>query len=122
MPATQSTRNIKRDWGGSSYSAAAALVDGQNGVRRGTVNVNLPNIAAGAVGTIDLAIAGAKTTDFAAVQPPAALTAGLVVISARVSAAGTLTVAVLNTTAGAVDEAAADWDYLLVGNDALTAS
>ena len=108
--------------GRSSYSAVGALVAGQNAIRRGSVAVDLPNIGAGAVGSVDVAIADAKTTDFAAVQPAAGIDDGLVPISAHVSADGTLTVKVLNTTGGGIDAASANWDYLLVGNDALAAS
>lgn len=80
----------------------------------GTVtSANPASIAAGAVGTVALTITGAKTTDLVFITSRAIAT-GLVVMEATVTADDTVTVGLFNPTAGAVDDAASDFDYLLV--------
>lgn len=94
----------------------AEIVDGVRGARvefgRATSD-NPASIAAGAEGTAVLTIAGADTDDIVFVTPRALL-AGLVVVEATVTAANTVSVKLLNTGGGALDDAASDYDYMLV--------
>lgn len=73
-----------------------------------TATLDFASIAAGAVGTLTTTVTGAATGDFALVSPPGNLTAGLV-HSAFVSAANTVTIRIINGTAGAIDPASATW-------------
>lgn len=83
-------------------------------VEFGTVTSSNPaSIAAGAVGTATLTISGADTGDLVFISSRAIAT-GLVVIEAYVSAANTVTIGLYNPTAGGVDDAASDYDYMLV--------
>lgn len=80
----------------------------------GTVTSDNPaSIAAGAEGTAVLTITGADTGDLVFVTARALL-AGLVVVEATVTAADTVSVKLLNTGGGALDDAASSFDYMLV--------
>lgn len=80
----------------------------------GTVtSANPASIAAGAVGTVALTITGADTGDIVFITSRAIAT-GLVVMEATVTSANTVTVGLFNPTASAVDDAASDFDYMLV--------
>lgn len=80
----------------------------------GTVTSDNPaSIAAGAEGTAVLTIEGADTGDLVFVTARALL-AGLVVCEATVTAADTVSVKLLNTGGGALDDAASSFDYMLV--------
>jgi hypothetical protein len=80
----------------------------------GTVTSSNPaSIAAGAVGTATLTISGADTGDLVFVSSRAIAT-GLVVVEAYVSAANTVTIGLYNPTGSGVDDAASDFDYMLV--------
>lgn len=74
---------------------------------------NPASIAAGAEGSAILTIAGAKTTDLVFVTPRALL-AGLAAVEATVTAANTVTVKLLNTGGGALDDVVSSYDYMLV--------
>lgn len=74
---------------------------------------NVASIAAGAEGSATLTITGADTGDLVFVTARALL-AGLVVCEATVTAANTVVVKLLNTGGGALDDAASDFDYMLV--------
>ena len=90
------------------FSAAGAQLE------FGTVTSDNPaSIAAGAEGTAVLTIAGAKAADLVFVTGRALL-AGLVVCEATVTADNTVSVKLLNTSGGALDDAASDFDYMLV--------
>lgn len=94
----------------------AEIVDGVRGARVefGRVTSSNPaSIAAGAVGTATLTITGADTDDIVFITPRA-IAAGLVVIEAVVTATDTVTVGLYNPTASGVDDAASDYDYMLV--------
>lgn len=83
-------------------------------VEIGTVtSANPASISAGAEGSVVLAITGAKTTDLIFVTPRA-LAAGLYVREVTVTDDDEVTVVLRNETAGAVDDAASDFDYILV--------
>lgn len=97
-------------------AAKAEIVDGVRGARVefGTVtSANPASIAAGANGTVTLAITGVDTTDLVFVNARS-LADGLLVVGATVTGTDEVTVDLVNTTAGAVDDAASDYDYVLV--------
>jgi hypothetical protein len=78
-----------------------------------TPSLDVASVAATTVADQTFTVSGLTTADTVFVNPPA-LTAGLLVTSARVSAADTLQVRFHNTTAVAVDEAAAVWRIVAV--------
>ncbi len=78
-----------------------------------TATLDFASIAAGAVGTLTATVTGAATGDFALAAPPGNLTAGLV-HSAFVSAANTVTIRLVNGTAGAIDPASATWGIAVI--------
>ncbi|WP_326646679.1 hypothetical protein OG884_18805 [Streptosporangium sp. NBC_01755] len=78
-----------------------------------TATLDFASIAAGAVGTLTATVTGAATGDFAIASPPGNLTAGLV-HSAFVSAANTVTIRIINGTAGAIDPASATWGIAVI--------
>lgn len=73
------------------------------------------SIAAGAVGTVTLAVTGAAVGD-TVMAHPRDLANGLVVESYSVSAADTVTARLFNPTAAAVDDVAQTWEYVLFKN------
>lgn len=77
----------------------------------GTVSVNPPSIAGGAEADVSVTITGAAAGDVVVLQPPAALTAGLYIVGVAVTATNTVTLRLYNVTGGAIDEAAATWNY-----------
>lgn len=79
----------------------------------GTVSIDLPNITTGATGTATATITGAKVGDLVFVQPPDTLLDGLALAGAAITAPDTLTVAVVNTTAGSLNDTPRDWAFLL---------
>ena len=59
-------------------------------------------------------VPGVLSTDYVvAVIPPATLNGGMHVLTARVTAANTVTVRLYNSTAGAVDVASGTWIFLI---------
>ena len=66
--------------------------------------VDPASIATGALGTVTVACPGARTGDVALASLPS-LNTGLTVANAYVSAADTVTIALRNTTGGAIDDA-----------------
>jgi len=79
-----------------------------------TVAVDPPSIAAGAKGTVDVAVTGAETDDYVIAIAPEALEAGLVPITALVTAANTVRIVLYNPTAAAIDGASRDWTIILI--------
>lgn len=71
------------------------------------------SVAATSVADQTFTVTGLTTDDTVFVNPPA-MTAGMNVGYARVSAADTLQVRFHNTTAVAIDEAAADWRIIAI--------
>lgn len=62
----------------------------------------------------DVTVTGVLATDVClAVIPPVALNAGLLVGFGRVKSANTVTVRLLNTTAGALDAASGTWRFVI---------
>lgn len=71
-------------------------------------------VASDAEGNVVLTIAGAKTADLVFVTARG-LAAGLVIVEATVTSANTVTLKALNATETAsIDDAASDFDYMLV--------
>lgn len=103
-----------------SVKADAGLAAGESGtlvtfIEKGTVSVDLGNITAGTSADTSVTVTGAATGDTVVMCPPAtAMTTGLVVGQAWVSAADTVKIRVYNESAGDIDEAAADWTYLII--------
>ncbi len=84
-------------------------------IKKGTVSVDPASIDTLAVGEVTVTVTGAAVGDAVIMHPPAAgLTAGLIVADARVSATNEVKVRIYNSTAGAVNEAAANWIYTLI--------
>lgn len=78
------------------------------------VSVNPASIAAGAAGDHAATVTGARVGDFVVARPPADLEAGLLVQGARVTAADTVTIRIVNQSGVSVDGVAKNWDFLLL--------
>jgi hypothetical protein len=119
MP-TQTAQQVKRQWGTSDTEVLKALVDSQPIFGEVSINpANLtPNTQAETTVSIAAALAAsgiaAAAGDLVFVQPPSTLEAGLVPVSARITATNTLGVTIRNTTAGAIDGAALTWTFMLI--------
>jgi hypothetical protein len=81
---------------------------------KGSVSVDPASIAANAMAVVDVAVVGAAVGDVVVMIPPADLTAGLLNGAAYVSAADQISVPIANMTAAPIDEAAADWSYIII--------
>lgn len=90
-----------------TFSAGGSITRVMSGTVAG---VDPASINAGAVGTVALTVTGVAAGDLCVMEPPAALEAGLVPISA-IASADTITVTLLNTSAAPIDGAARDWAY-----------
>ena len=84
------------------------------GIRFGTVAVDPPSIAANTTTNVTVTVNGLTTSDKAWVTPVNALEDGLVVESAEVTAANTLSIGIRNTTGAAIDGASRNWQYLAI--------
>ena len=84
-------------------------------VQVGTISVNPASVAAGARGTVEVAITGIGVGDQAFLNAQT-LEAGLVVTGCKATATDILTVYVHNTTAGGIDGAALTYDVLIIHN------
>lgn len=82
-------------------------------MKAATASLNFGSIGAGLAADLTITLTGAVAGDLVAVAAPAALEAGLS-YNAFVSAANTVTVRVMNNTAGAVDPAAANWTVAVI--------
>lgn len=85
-------------------------------VKKGTVTVDLPNVVAAANAVdVSITVTGAAVGDMVLLQPPAAaLTAGLQLLQAWVSATDTVKQRVYNPTGGDINEASGTWNYCLI--------
>lgn len=115
----QATQDVKREWGGGSLEAMAFLIDSLPIF--GEVAIDPANLAAAAQAETAVSIAAALPSgvsaaagDLVFVQPPSALEAGLICVSARISATNTLGVTLRNVSAGAVDGASRLWTFCLM--------
>lgn len=78
--------------------------------------VNLGSVAANTSEVETATVTGVKTTDMVFAEKPT-LEAGLVIGTCWVSAANTVSIQVINTTAGAIDAASETWRFFVVGLD-----
>ena len=87
------------------------MPEGTNSLRTGTCAVDPASIAAGTVGTAACTASGITSAAHVYLTPPTALEDGLVLEGAT-AGSGSITVSLLNTTAGAIDGAALTWSWL----------
>lgn len=108
-------RLVREDYArfGSDADAAAASTLGTPYTRKVTVPLDIAAVPAGGLVTQPVPVPRAKVGQVVGVKGPDALDAGLVV-GATVTAPGTVTVRVANTTGAAIDPAAGDWTVVLV--------
>lgn len=83
-------------------------------LKAGTVNIDPPSIGAGTKATVNVTISGAAVGDLVFLTPPETIETGLVYVGASVTAADTVTVALYNPTAAAIDGVSRTWRYLLL--------
>lgn len=74
--------------------------------------VDSANIAAGATVETAISMPGVEVGDVVEGNPRTALAAGIVKNTIRVTAAGSISLALTNITAGAIDPASAVWDFV----------
>lgn len=135
-PIALSSATISRPFGGTNIRLTGLVTDyttalgkaasvgsshpGPTTGDRQIVSVDLPSIAAGAIGTTTATVTGARTgalSDATSVtcSPPASfVAAGLVLLGCYPSANDTVTIAVQNPTGSAVDLAAANFAFWVV--------
>jgi hypothetical protein len=121
----QALRNVIRRWATAGFGLhpLGALVEEWNKDKYGEVAVNPPNLVAGARADVVVALPAGTAplgTEGVLVMPNAALEAGLVMQKAWISAVDQLTITVYNPTAGAIDGAALNWTYYIMGGASLT--
>ena len=91
---------------------ASSKVKALTSLKKYTAALNPASLATDAVNSTAVTVTGVASTDeLVAIHPAAALEAGIVIQSARVSATDTITVEVSNTSAGTVDAASANCDF-----------
>lgn len=78
------------------------------------VTIDLASVAAATSAEQTFTVPGLQTRDFVFVNIPSTLNNGLGIVGARVSAADTLALRVMNATAGALDAASATFTLLIV--------
>lgn len=83
-------------------------------ITKGTITVDPASLAADAVADTDVTLTGAATTDVIIVHPPGDLTADLEYVGSWISAANTVTIRLKNNSGGAIDEASAAWNFVLI--------
>lgn len=84
-------------------------------ISKGTLAVNPASIAANSYSTQTFPLSGAQIGDAVTLNVlPAGLTAGLLVLQYRVSAANTISITFQNANNSAIDEPAGTWNYLIV--------
>lgn len=82
---------------------------------KGTVTVDLASLATVSAADKSITITGALTGDIVILNPPTtAMTAGMLVCQAHVSASDTVKCRVYNSSGGTIDEASATWTYCLI--------
>lgn len=78
----------------------------------GTVTIDPPNIAANSQGTFAVTLNGVRVGDLIVLVPPQNIEAGLVYTGCGVTADNTVTVAMQNVTAAAINGTARTWGYI----------
>lgn len=76
---------------------------GPDAIRRQNTTISATTINSYTTGTVTFAFSGAATTDIVAASPTGAQTAGLGIVGCQVSAAGVVTLTVMNATAAAAN-------------------
>ena len=84
------------------------------GIRFGTVAVNPSSVPANTTVNISVTVTGLTTSDKVWVSVVNALEDGLVLESAEVTAANTLSIGIRNTTASAIVGVSRNWQYLAI--------
>lgn len=103
-----------------TLKAVGGLIAGSSGstitfIKKGTVTVDLDSLDTVTAADKTLTITGAVAGDIVILCPPAtAMTAGLLVCQAWVSAADEVKVRVYNGSGGTINEASATWAYTLI--------
>lgn len=101
-----------RDGFAFQYDLAARTVMAFTNFHEFTPSVDPPSIAAGTATDVAVTVTGVVTADHITAIPPAAIEAGLVLLTARASGTNTVTLRLHNSTAGAIDGAARTWNIL----------
>ena len=83
------------------------------GIKYDSAAIDFASVAAGETGSGTITVTGAAAGDIVVVNPPA-LTTGLGFAGAKVTAANTVTVYVVNASADAIDEGSATFTYLWI--------
>jgi hypothetical protein len=84
-------------------------------ILKGTVTVDLADLATVTAADKTMTITGAAAGDIVVLNPKtAALTAGMLIAQAHVSATDEVTVRVYNASGGSINEASATWYYLII--------
>lgn len=84
-------------------------------IEKGEITVDLASVNADTEADATATVTGAAAGDIVILNPKtAALTAGLLVCQAHVSAADTVKFRISNRSGGAIDEASATWYYVLI--------
>lgn len=108
---SQTADSIRADGGLAAGSDGTILTK----FIKGTVAVDLASLATVTAADASITITGAVVGDIVILNPPtAAMTAGMLVAQAHVSAADTVKARVYNASGGTVDEASGTWTYLLI--------
>ena len=79
-----------------------------------TATIDLASVAAATTSSQSFTVPGLRLGDFVYVTAPIALNAGLGIVNARVTAPDTLSLRVMNATAGALDAASGSFVILVV--------
>lgn len=79
-----------------------------------SVTIDLASVSSATSAEQTFTVPGLQTRDFVFVNIPSSLNNGLGIVGARVSAADTLAVRVMNATAGALDAASATFTIFVV--------
>ena len=83
------------------------------GIKYDSAAIDFASVAAGETGSGTITVTGAAAGDIVVVNPPA-LTTGLGFAGAKVTAANTVTVYVVNASADTIDEGSATFTYLWI--------
>lgn len=94
--------------------AVSTIAGNVLGMQLVQVTIDLANVGAATSAEQTFTITGLQTRDLVFVNIPSSLNDGLGVVGARVSAADTLAVRVMNATAGGLNAASATFTVLVV--------
>ena len=75
--------------------------------------VDLPSVAANTSAEVDVTIAGITTDDIVLAVSKPTLEAGIGIVNARVKAADTVSIQVMNCTAAAIDEVSETFTFVI---------